>query len=138
MPGSRRSGSGTWQFGSKEWGYGPDYARTTAAAIVNRALDLGVNLVDTAEIYGMGASERIVGQAIASRREQVFVASKVFPVLPIPPVVEWRAVESAAPPRASPPSTSTRCTGRTRCSRADRRCGACGACSRSAWSTTWA
>ena len=28
-------GVGTWQFGSKEWGYGPDYARTTAAAIVN-------------------------------------------------------------------------------------------------------
>ncbi|MGZ4758953.1 MAG: aldo/keto reductase, partial [Acidimicrobiales bacterium] len=89
-------GVGTWQFGSKEWGYGPDYARTTAAAIVNRALDLGVNLVDTAEIYGMGASERIVGEAIASRREQVFVASKVFPLVPIAPVVEWRAVESAA------------------------------------------
>ena len=70
-------GVGTWQFGSKEWGYGPEYARTTAAAILNRALDLGVNLVDTAEIYGMGASERIVGEAIASRREQVFVASKV-------------------------------------------------------------
>ena len=89
-------GVGTWQFGSKEWGYGPDYARTTAAAIVDRALDLGVNLIDTAEIYGLGASERIVGEAIASRREQVFVASKVFPLVPIPPVVEWRAVESAA------------------------------------------
>jgi len=89
-------GVGTWQFGSKEWGYGPEYARTTAAAIVNRALDLGVNLVDTAEIYGMGASERILGEAIASRREQVFVASKVFPILPIAPVVEWRAVESAS------------------------------------------
>ncbi len=89
-------GVGTWQFGSKEWGYGPEYARTTAAAILNRALDLGVNLVDTAEIYGMGASERIVGETIASRREQVFVASKVFPIVPIAPVVEWRAVESAA------------------------------------------
>jgi aryl-alcohol dehydrogenase-like predicted oxidoreductase len=89
-------GVGTWQFGSKEWGYGEEYARTTAAAIINRALDLGVNLVDTAEIYGMGASERIVGDAIAARREQVFVASKVFPLVPIAPVVEWRAVESAA------------------------------------------
>jgi aryl-alcohol dehydrogenase-like predicted oxidoreductase len=89
-------GVGTWQFGSKEWGYGEDYARTTAVAIVNRALDLGVNLIDTAEIYGLGASERIVGQAIAARREQVFVASKVFPLMPIAPVVEWRAVESAA------------------------------------------
>jgi aryl-alcohol dehydrogenase-like predicted oxidoreductase len=89
-------GVGTWQFGSKEWGYGPDYARTTARAIVNRALDLGVNLIDTAEIYGLGQSERIVGAAISGRRDQAFVASKLFPVAPISPVVEWRAVESAA------------------------------------------
>jgi aryl-alcohol dehydrogenase-like predicted oxidoreductase len=88
-------GVGCWQFGSKEWGYGDDYARRTARDIVNRALDLGVNLIDTAEIYGMGESERIVGRAIADRRDQVFLATKLFPVLPIPPVVEWRAVESA-------------------------------------------
>ena len=89
-------GVGTWQFGSKEWGYGPDYAGTTARAIVNRALDLGVNLIDTAEIYGLGQSEHIVGAAIADRRDQAFVASKLFPVAPMSPVVEWRAVESAA------------------------------------------
>ncbi len=88
-------GVGTWQFGAKEWGYGEDYARRTAREIVDRAIDLGVNLVDTAEIYGMGESERIVGRAIAERRDQVFVATKLFPVLPIPPVVEWRAIESA-------------------------------------------
>jgi len=88
-------GVGCWQFGSKEWGYGDDYARRTAGDIVRRALDLGVNLIDTAEIYGMGQSERIVGKAIADRRDQVFLATKLFPVLPIPPVVEWRAVESA-------------------------------------------
>jgi aryl-alcohol dehydrogenase-like predicted oxidoreductase len=88
-------GVGTWQFGSKEWGYGPDYARTTAAAIIGRALDLGVNLIDTAEIYAFGASERIVGAALAGRREQAFVATKLFPVLPVGPVAEWRAVESA-------------------------------------------
>jgi aryl-alcohol dehydrogenase-like predicted oxidoreductase len=89
-------GVGTWQFGSKEWGYGPDYAQTTARAIVNRALDLGVNLIDTAEIYGFGQSEHIVGAAIADRRDQAFVASKVFPLAPVSPVVEWRAVESAS------------------------------------------
>jgi aryl-alcohol dehydrogenase-like predicted oxidoreductase len=88
-------GVGTWQFGAKEWGYGDDYARRTARQIIDRALDLGVNLVDTAEIYGMGESERIVGRAIAERRDQVFIATKLFPVLPIPPVVEWRAIESA-------------------------------------------
>jgi aryl-alcohol dehydrogenase-like predicted oxidoreductase len=88
-------GVGTWQFGAKEWGYGDDYARRTARQIVHRALDLGVNLLDTAEIYGLGESEKIVGRAIAERRDQVFVATKLFPVLPVSPVVEWRAVESA-------------------------------------------
>ncbi len=88
-------GVGTWQFGSKEWGYGEDYAGSTAAAIVQRALDLGVNLIDTAEIYGFGASERIVGAAIEGRRDEAFVATKLFPLLPVGPVAEWRAVESA-------------------------------------------
>src|SRR5437879_1435433 len=88
-------GVGTWQFGSKECGYGSEYARSTAGDIVHRALDLGVNLLDTAEIYGMGRSEHIVGEAIAGRRDQVFVATKLFPLVPIAPVTEWRAVESA-------------------------------------------
>ena len=61
-------GLGTWQFGSKDWGYGTDYAQNEAGPIVNRALDLGVNLVDTAEIYGRHESDRIVGRAIAGRR----------------------------------------------------------------------
>ena len=50
-------GLGTWQFGSAEWGYGHDYADKVAGEIVRRALDLGVNLVDTAEVYGLGRSE---------------------------------------------------------------------------------
>lgn len=88
-------GLGTWQFGSTEWGYGDEYADTTAAAIVERALDLGVNLIDTAEIYGFGASERIVGQAIAGRRDEAFVATKLFPIMPVSPVAQWRGVQSA-------------------------------------------
>ena len=47
-----------------------------------RALDLGVNLIDTAEIYGTGTRRRIVGRAIVGRRDDVFVATKVFPVMP--------------------------------------------------------
>ena len=43
-------GLGTWQFGSMEWGYGSGYASAGAAEIVHRALDLGVNLIDTAEL----------------------------------------------------------------------------------------
>ncbi|MFG3578235.1 aldo/keto reductase [Micromonospora chersina] len=106
-------GLGTWQFGSREWGYGPDYEQR-AAQIVRRALDLGVTLFDTAEIYGFGRSERILGAALrplqlgasdaAPRpgavvdddRAKVVVASKIFPVLPLAPVVQQRAVASAA------------------------------------------
>jgi aryl-alcohol dehydrogenase-like predicted oxidoreductase len=88
-------GLGCWQFGSSDWGYGEDYARREAGAIVERALDLGVNLVDTAEIYAYGRSERIVGEAIRGRRDEVFLATKLFPALPIAPVVAHRAHASA-------------------------------------------
>lgn len=88
-------GLGTWQFGSPEWGYGEAYAAVEAGTIVQRALDLGVSLIDTAEVYGFGRSERIVGQAISGRRSQAFVATKVFPVLPVGPVVEQRGRASA-------------------------------------------
>ena len=77
-------GLGTWQFGSKEWGYGTPYAEREARAIVRRAIELGVTLFDTAEIYGLGRSERILGQAISERREDVFLATKLLPVLPVP------------------------------------------------------
>jgi aryl-alcohol dehydrogenase-like predicted oxidoreductase len=73
-------GLGTWQFGSTEWGYSRDYNEKTAGEIVRRALDLGVNLVDTAEIYGIGRSERIIGAAIRGRRPDVFLATKLFPI----------------------------------------------------------
>jgi aryl-alcohol dehydrogenase-like predicted oxidoreductase len=88
-------GLGTWQFGSKEWGYGQPYAEQGAHAVVRRALDLGVTLFDTAEIYGYGRSERILGQALGEELNSVFVATKIFPVLPLAPVVEQRAVASA-------------------------------------------
>lgn len=83
-------GLGTWQFGSREWGYGRDYAERTAVEIVRRALDLGVNLIDTAEAYAFGRSERIVGRALAGRRGEAFVATKIFPVAAVEPVVRWR------------------------------------------------
>ena len=73
-------GLGTWQFGSTEWGYGREYNDRVAGEILQRALDLGINLVDTAEIYGLGRSERIVGEAIRARRTDVFLATKLFPI----------------------------------------------------------
>src|SRR5262249_58409257 len=90
-----RIGLGAWQFGSPEWGYGKEYAGQEAHAIVRRALELGVTLFDTAEIYGFGRSERILGAAIGEDRESVFLATKLFPLLPVAPVVEQRAVASA-------------------------------------------
>jgi aryl-alcohol dehydrogenase-like predicted oxidoreductase len=87
-------GLGTWQFGSTEWGYGKDFASGEAGAIVKRALELGVNLIDTAEVYGLGRSEKIVGEAIRGRREEVFLATKLFPI-GLPFQVRWRAEASA-------------------------------------------
>jgi aryl-alcohol dehydrogenase-like predicted oxidoreductase len=88
-------GLGTWQFGSREWGYGEGYADAVAKSIVGRALELGVTLFDTAEIYGYGRSERILGRALGENRESVFLATKLLPILPVAPVVEQRAVASA-------------------------------------------
>src|SRR3954447_11653812 len=88
-------GLGTWQFGSREWGYGSDYAGNEAVAITRRALDLGINLIDTAEAYAFGKSERIVGQAIAGRRDDAFLATKLLPVMPLAPIVVDRATRSA-------------------------------------------
>jgi len=87
-------GLGTWQFGSAEWGYGKEYSDRVAGDIVQRALDLGINLIDTAEIYGLGSSERIVGAAIRERRDSVFLATKLFPI-GLPFMTSSRASASA-------------------------------------------
>jgi aryl-alcohol dehydrogenase-like predicted oxidoreductase len=90
-----RIGLGTWQFGSREWGYGDSYASGAAQEIVRRARALGVTLFDTAEVYGLGNSERILGDALGDERAEVAVASKIFPVAPFPAVVKQRARASA-------------------------------------------
>ena len=90
-----RIGLGTWQFGSREWGYGEDYAGGAARDIVARALELGITLFDTAEVYGFGRSERILGEALGEHRSEVAVASKLMPVAPFPAVVRRREQGSA-------------------------------------------
>jgi aryl-alcohol dehydrogenase-like predicted oxidoreductase len=81
-------GLGCWQFGSRDWGYGKTYGEKTAVELVHRALDLGVTLVDTAEVYARGASEAIVGRALEARRDEAFLATKVLPVWPTADRVE--------------------------------------------------
>ena len=90
-----RIGLGTWQFGSLEWGYGDRYASGAARDIVARALALGVTLFDTAEIYGLGKSERILGEALGDERAEVAVASKIMPIAPFPAVIKQRERASA-------------------------------------------
>jgi aryl-alcohol dehydrogenase-like predicted oxidoreductase len=88
-------GLGTWQFGSPEWGYGASYADRMAPAIVRRAVELGVTLFDTAEVYASGRSERILGRALGDDRETVFLATKTFPFIPGARTVRQHAKASA-------------------------------------------
>jgi diketogulonate reductase-like aldo/keto reductase len=64
-------GQGTWKIEGSE--------AAAAIAALRRGLDLGLTHIDTAEMYGSGISERIVGQAIEDRRDEVFLVSKVLP-----------------------------------------------------------
>ena len=65
-------GLGTWVFGGR-WG-GADDAESLAAC--HAALDAGVNWIDTADIYGQGRAERVIGQAVRDRRDEVVIATK--------------------------------------------------------------
>lgn len=66
-------GLGTWTMGET-----PASAQRESDAL-RAGLDLGMTLIDTAEMYGDGGAERVVAQAIAGRRDEVFVVSKVYP-----------------------------------------------------------
>ncbi len=68
---------GTWQFGTEAWGFGVDFTERDALATVDRALELGLNFIDTAEVYGDGRSEELVGRAIEGKRDKVIIAIKV-------------------------------------------------------------
>ncbi len=73
-------GLGTWQFGASYWGWGKELGEEEAISIIRGAVELGINFIDTAEIYGWGRSERIVGRALSYvDREEVVIATKVFP-----------------------------------------------------------
>ena len=67
-------------FGQGTWHMGEDRRRAAAEeAALMLGIELGVELIDTAEMYGSGAAEEIVGRAIAGRRDKLFIVSKVLP-----------------------------------------------------------
>jgi diketogulonate reductase-like aldo/keto reductase len=66
-------GQGTWRMGER----GGDRPREVAA--LKLGLDLGLSLIDTAEMYGEGGAEEVVGEAVKGRRDHVFIVSKVYP-----------------------------------------------------------
>ena len=76
LPGGERVaalGQGTWRMGEE-----PKHRREELAAL-RVGLDLGLCLIDTAEMYGEGGAEELVGEAVAGRRDEVFIVSKAYP-----------------------------------------------------------
>jgi aryl-alcohol dehydrogenase-like predicted oxidoreductase len=75
-------GIGTWAWGDKLfWTYGKDYGESQVKAAFLRAVELGITLFDTAEVYGLGESERLLGGMIRQvGRSSVQVATKYMPV----------------------------------------------------------
>lgn len=70
-------GYGAWQAGGGSWGTPRSDAEVIAA--IQAAVETGMSWIDTAEVYGSGTSERLVGRAIAGRRDEVLVFTKVAP-----------------------------------------------------------
>lgn len=68
-----RLGMGTWRMGESA------SARAAEIAALRLGLDLGMTLIDTAEMYGEGGAEKVVGEAIRGRRDEAFVVSKFYP-----------------------------------------------------------
>lgn len=66
-------GMGTWRMGEVL------SRRAEEVAALQRGIDLGMTLIDTAEMYGDGGAEKVVGEAIRGRRDQVYLVSKVLP-----------------------------------------------------------
>ncbi len=66
-------GQGTWRMGEKP------SRRTTEIAALRTGIDLGMTLIDTAEMYGEGATETFLGTALEGIRDRVFLVSKVYP-----------------------------------------------------------
>ncbi|MCM8788271.1 MAG: aldo/keto reductase [Candidatus Omnitrophica bacterium] len=67
-------GIGTWQLGGSDWG---DISEKEGLSILHKSVEMGVNFIDTADVYGMGRSERIIGKFLKETKETVYVATKL-------------------------------------------------------------
>jgi aryl-alcohol dehydrogenase-like predicted oxidoreductase len=94
-------GLGTWGMGSM-WGASDD---GEAIRAIRRALDLGVNVLDSAAVYGQGHAEEVVGQALAGASADVYVATKITPLN-----MEWPARDDAPVDQVYPAAWIRRCT----------------------------
>ncbi len=66
-------GLGTWHMGERK------SERAAEVAAIRLGLDLGIRLIDTAEMYGEGGAEEMLAEALAGRRDEIFLVSKVYP-----------------------------------------------------------
>jgi aryl-alcohol dehydrogenase-like predicted oxidoreductase len=98
-------GYGAWGIGGSQW-LGAEDQESLAA--LHRAVDQGVNFVDTALAYGRGHSERLVGRLVAEREERIVVATKIPPKNR-----QWPAAPGADPDDAFPAEWIRRCTERS-------------------------
>lgn len=74
-------GLGTWQWGDKgTWGYGQGYAQNDVEAAYRQSREAGITFFDTAEIYGSGLSEQMLGPLVQAERNEVVVATKFAPL----------------------------------------------------------
>lgn len=74
-------GFGAWAIGGNMWG--PQDDKDSIAAL-HKAIDLGVNFIDTAAVYGNGHSEQIIGKVLKQRKEKIYIATKIPPTKWVP------------------------------------------------------
>ena len=98
-------GYGAWGIGGDMWLGAQD---DESLAALNRAIDLGLNFIDTALAYGRGHSEKLVGEVVRSREERIVVSSKIPPKN-----LRWPAPDGIDPDEAFPEEWIRRCTERT-------------------------
>jgi aryl-alcohol dehydrogenase-like predicted oxidoreductase len=70
---------GAWQIGTRYWGWGTEFGPDNVSALLDAARDAGINLIDTAEIYGQGESELQLGANLPSNDDHFLIASKASP-----------------------------------------------------------